>query len=323
MKNAANRAICLFIIGNGLDKYHKINSGYFDYRDWLKENRPLIYERLSLFYDTPKDDWWRTFEESLGKIRISNYIRYITSLNPIELHNHISNNCSKLTSLTDKAIGHVYTAEELAELTIFEYSGLISEIAESFRDWIQSLEINIPPDKLLYIESEDTFCVTFNYTDTLERSYNYPQDQVLHIHNTAFRWHDLILGHGSCIGAIQSWLSSEVNLLQSDHERIIMKIVIERLVSILVSLKKDTESVIDRHSDLLASLKNVHTVYVLGFSFSPIDEIYIETIAKIIDPKSAWHVSCYANKDKENVEHFFQRHNIKHYSLIEIDDINY
>lgn len=321
--NKAAKAICLFVLGNGFDKYHSIKSGYFDYRDWLKENRHVIYERLSLFYDTPQDDWWRTFEESLSKVRFSNYIRFILSLKPIELHDRIKHSCSKLISHVDKPIDHVYTAEELAELTVFEYGELISDITDSFRDWVQSLEIYIRQDQLLYIENEDTFCITFNYTDTLEQYYGFPKEQVLHIHNYAFRWQDLILGHGNNKDTIKSWLSSECDSLHGQFEKTIMENAIDKLIPLLDSLKKDTERVISNHGNILRSLRNVHTVYILGFSFSPIDEIYIETIADIINPKTSWHVSCHTNADRENATSFFRRHNIIHYDLIEIDDINY
>lgn len=323
MMSTASRAICLFVLGNGFDKYHNIKSGYFNYRDWLKENRPVIYERLSLFYDTPQDEWWRSFEESLSKVRISNYIRFILSLNLVQLHGRIKHSCSKLTSLADKPTGHVYTAEELAELTVFEYGQLISDITDSFRDWIQSLKIDIRSDQLLYVENEDTFCITFNYTDTLEQYYGFPEEQVLHIHNYASRWQDLILGHGNNKETIKNWLLSECDSLHGQFEKTTMEIAIDKLIPLLDSIKKDTERVISNHGNILRSLQNVHTVYILGFSFSPIDEIYIETIADIVTPKTSWHVSCHTNADRENATSFFRRHNIKHYNLIEIDDINY
>ena len=47
----------LYIIGNGFDCHHGINSSYSAYRQWLEENEPELYERLREFYYVDDDEW--------------------------------------------------------------------------------------------------------------------------------------------------------------------------------------------------------------------------------------------------------------------------
>ena len=46
----------LYIIGNGFDMHHGIKSSYSNYRGWLEENDPDLYERLREYYDVDDDD---------------------------------------------------------------------------------------------------------------------------------------------------------------------------------------------------------------------------------------------------------------------------
>ena len=57
----------LFIIGNGFDIHHGINSRYSDYREWLKEYNFDLYDKLCRLYDSAEDDddWWNSFEPQI------------------------------------------------------------------------------------------------------------------------------------------------------------------------------------------------------------------------------------------------------------------
>ena len=60
----------LFIIGNGFDIHHGINSRYSDYREWLKGYDFDLYNKLCRLYDSTEDDddWWNSFEQHLSAI---------------------------------------------------------------------------------------------------------------------------------------------------------------------------------------------------------------------------------------------------------------
>ena len=47
----ANTISHLYIIGNGFDMHHGIDSSYFEYRMWLKDNYEDLYWKIvNLFY---------------------------------------------------------------------------------------------------------------------------------------------------------------------------------------------------------------------------------------------------------------------------------
>ena len=70
----------LYIIGNGFDCHHGINSSYSAYRQWLEENEPELYERLREFYYVDDDEWWWQFEVNLGEIELADYVQYTVGI---------------------------------------------------------------------------------------------------------------------------------------------------------------------------------------------------------------------------------------------------
>lgn len=68
----------LYIIGNGFDIHHSINSSYSNYRNWLEENEPDIYSQLCDLYGVSTDEdeaheWWSDFENMLSEIDLYDY----------------------------------------------------------------------------------------------------------------------------------------------------------------------------------------------------------------------------------------------------------
>ncbi len=57
----------LFIIGNGFDRFHGIQSSYGKFRDYLEEeNEDKFLQGISQFIDW--DDLWSNFEYALGRL---------------------------------------------------------------------------------------------------------------------------------------------------------------------------------------------------------------------------------------------------------------
>ena len=50
----------LYIIGNGFDIYTGLATRYSDFRLWLENNYPFIYENLQAVYDVDAE-WWNDF----------------------------------------------------------------------------------------------------------------------------------------------------------------------------------------------------------------------------------------------------------------------
>lgn len=72
----------LYIIGNGFDIHHSINSSYSNYRNWLEENEPDIYSQLCDLYGVSTDEdeaheWWSDFENMLSEIDLYDYVENV------------------------------------------------------------------------------------------------------------------------------------------------------------------------------------------------------------------------------------------------------
>ena len=67
----------LYIIGNGFDIYTGLATRYSDFRLWLGNNYPFIYENLQAVYDIDAE-WWNDFELQLGKLDVSKFVKKFT-----------------------------------------------------------------------------------------------------------------------------------------------------------------------------------------------------------------------------------------------------
>ena len=67
----------LYVIGNGFDIFTGLKTKYADFRWWLENNYPFIYENMQAAYDMD-GEWWNDFEVMLGKLNIKAYVRKFT-----------------------------------------------------------------------------------------------------------------------------------------------------------------------------------------------------------------------------------------------------
>ena len=174
----------LYIIGNGFDIHHSINSSYSNYRNWLEENEPDIYSQLCDLYGVPTEEdeaheWWSDFENMLSEIDLYDYVENVV----VENYPDFS---------SDDFRDRDYHAAEIAAEN--ELGALIYHIKRTFNVWIASLD-KADSTKRIHLERENSLFITFNYTRTLEDLYRIPDEQIVHIHGMVGE-DELILGHG-------------------------------------------------------------------------------------------------------------------------------
>ena len=63
----------LYIIGNGFDLHTGLATRYADFRLWLENNYPFIYENMQAVYDLDVE-WWNDFEVQLGNLDITKFV---------------------------------------------------------------------------------------------------------------------------------------------------------------------------------------------------------------------------------------------------------
>lgn len=320
----------LFIIGNGFDIAHGLNTRYSDFMRYLlqyetppqeiypgwfytgdmsqdDQERHALYEKITKYI--PKDELWMYFEAALGNIDIEQ-IRE-------------DNSCYMLG----------YGDENWSDSANHDYQYMINEelnftkaITEWFRKWIASINTKVlPKQSIVRMIGVDDIFLNFNYTDTLEQTYGIDEYRIKYIHGKANRGDPLILGHHD-----NSHFSRPVDTSKMSDEKYenyldhIQSIDIremeanEYIERYFRRTYKDTEAIIRANSDFFENLPGIQAVNILGHSLSYIDMDYFITVRNHVGNNCLWNISCYSPEDYRKVKIFVSYLNISDYKLITI-----
>ena len=302
----------LYIIGNGFDIHHGVNSSFLNFRNWLEKAEPNIYSQLCDLYEISTNEnkakeWWNDFENMLSEVDFNNYVENVVIENYPDL--------SK-----DDFRDRDYHAAEYAASD--ELGALIYHVKRTFNAWNASLD-KAEDSKRIHLIRKDSLFITFNYTRTLEELYQIPDNQVLHIHGMVGD-DELILGHGKNYAELKE--DCEMTLSQppadldeeeledwySSHYDFVTQQTQEVAISQIASLQKDVQQIISDNRSIWDSLAEVEIIHVFGFSFSYIDMPYLSTIINHINTdKVKWVISAFSNRDREKIEAFMDDAGIK------------
>ena len=290
----------LYIIGNGFDIFTGLKTRYVDFRRWLENNYPFIYENMQSAYDMDVE-WWNDFEVQLGKLDIKAYIsKFTPPERPIE---------DIIKEIEEKrAFEQKYNLPpnlHQVNPSATRLRGLLDVLQYCFEKWVQSCQRMFNNPRYVQLEKENSFFINFNYTDVLQWLYKIPEEHVLHIHGRASKHERLIFGHNT----------SHIGYAVTQDE--------QQVCFELSKYEKNPYVYIFKHDELPEVLKDVEHVHVYGFSFSPVDENYMDWIYKYAPDTSQWEVSWYTDTDKERIEEFILNHwTLKdRLKLIKLDDI--
>ena len=249
----------LYIIGNGFDIYTGLATRYSDFRLWLENNYPFIYENLQAVYDIDAE-WWNDFELQLGKLDVNKFVKKFTP--PEKSIDEIMAEIERRKKLEEKYGSDMlpgYPDSYCAKCL----RGMLDVLHYCFEKWIEERHRTIINPQYLHIEKEDSFFINFNYTDVLEMLYEIPEERVLHIHGRSSKHEHLIYGHNKFL------TGSSMN---HDEEKVCFE---------LSKYHKNPYEHIFKHEELNEVVKDVEYVYIYGFSFSTIDEDYIDWVIAV------------------------------------------
>ena len=299
----------LYIIGNGFDLHHGINSSYFEYRIWLKKHYEDIYwEIVNTFeVDDESEDykikleerqhpWWKDFENNLGNISLSEIV-----------DNCVFTNYPDFSS--EEFRDRDYHAAEIA--VELQLSKLVTDIKATFEEWVASLNTPDRSNKIFIGDTKTAFFITFNYTNTLETLYDIPSNSICYIHGKAENDEELIIGHNKswedleemadntpeppsdCITPeeLEEWYCS-----QGDY---ITDLTRQTAIREYLSLQKNTSLIISEHEQLFESFSKVNTIHIYGLSLSDVDLPYIEHLITKVSPECKWEISYYNEAEKK------------------------
>lgn len=291
----------LYIIGNGFDIYTGLATRYSDFRLWLENNYPFIYENLQSVYGIDAE-WWNDFEMQLGELDINKFIKKFTP--PEKTTREIIAEVEHRKKL-DKKYGSDMLPESPDSYCARCLGGLLDVLQYCFEKWIEDCHSVIVDPQYICIEKEDSFFINFNYTDVLEVLYKIPEERVLHIHGRFKKHERLIYGHS------KSLFASSMNYDE------------EKVCSELNMYNKNPYEHIYRHPELKDILKDVEYVHIYGFSLSPVDEDYLDWIFRNVTYDSKWEVSWFSEEDKNRIDKFVLEHwGLKErLNLVRLEDI--
>lgn len=291
----------LYIIGNGFDKYHKINSSYDDWYNYVKKRKNSVtYLSLNIeeFFETyfkskPQIDekknecLWSDFEFFLGTFDSKLFYEDNDETSEWYFEQDIPPSGGFDGSMND-LITHAYEWQ--------------NKIRGLFFDWIKDVSETEIEQRNMHFEKNALF-LSFNYTPTLEKFYNIPK--VFHIHGYIGddNEENLVFGHGAEVseGEIperdesgESNRTPDFDAKAASH-------------SLFYQFQKPVKDIINRNQNFFDSLKCVGKVVVLGHSLNEIDMPYIGKIKDSILDNSSWAIVCYSNDDKQRAEEVMEK----------------
>jgi len=265
----------LYIIGNGFDLHHGIDSRYSDFADYLEYADQDTF-RVAEEYVVPERDLWSALEERLAEIDIDQIEDYATNYLP------------SYGADDWKDSGHHDYEYEIEQIC----DAISKDLRRHFASWVRQIEI--PDERLAAVQSIDPagLFLSFNYTDTLRSVYGVDKSHVLHIHGSAADPNsEIVLGHG--------WDRRPSDL----RARLVDEATDVRVAGgfaliddLLAATFKPTKDIIERNQDFFRRLGTVKEVFVLGHSLAQVDGAYFHAVLENLNPDAQWTISYYGDQ---------------------------
>lgn len=276
----------LYIIGNGFDIFTGLKTRYSDFKMWLEYSYPFVYENMQEAYEM-EGEWWNDFEQQLGKLDVKRYVRKFTSPEPSveEIVKQIKGKkvLEKKQNLPPNLHRNSFCANRL--------KGLLDILQYCLEKWIEHVQCVVTELNYVDIEVDNSFFINFNYTDVIEWLYKIPEERVLHIHGRSTKREHLFFGHGNHLfGQGASSVDEEKTLYELNR------------------YEKNPYEHILKYDELTKRMSDVEIVHIYGFSFSTIDEDYIDWIFRVVSKNCRWEVSWYTCEDRKRIQRFFIDH---------------
>lgn len=273
----------LYIMGNGFDIAHGIDTRYSDFKKWLEtSNQYRLVGLMDIFFSN-KRDVWGDIEKALGEYDEDAIIDYCRPDHEFD-YDHPTRSVAAIEDSPD-----------------FIFKPILDEFKEAFKDWVDSIDLT--GKKRLLDLPQDCRCLTFNYTETLESVYGISPSNVLHIHGSRLLNDEYIVGHNN--------VRDENAPYDDDNELYFMQDTQSKIIKWMNELRKDTNAIINSHTAFFNALTSIQQIIVYGHSFYEVDWPYFSEIAKNTSNNVVWQISYHTKKDCERVYSFLAASKIK------------
>lgn len=185
----------------------------------------------------------------------------------------------------------------------YHYDSILDELLKLFNQWVDLVRLNIKPLREQYELYKDSYFLTFNYTETLERIYDIPEEQICHIHGSRLNEKkNYIFGSGS--------ERDIMDLEQYSNESIDRYEAIEE---IMVTMNLDYTKPIWELSQKVKRFlkdKDIQMIKVHGHSMGEVDSGYFREIIQKTSRDILWSIDYYNEEDIKRIRKFKEDNNL-------------
>lgn len=278
----------LVIIGNGFDIFHGIKSSYWDFKEYLEQNRENKFiDALENYISS--DELWSSFEYALGCLDYD----AIKEDNSCYLLGYGDENWR------DSA-HHDY------QMRISEDLAFSKEISNHLESWVLSLYTQRSGMISKNVLNPNNVFISFNYTDILEQTYGIPSNRILYVHGKALESNKLIVGHGNVSKTIDRTPTNFTTEEERDaYLQYIESIDVreqeaeEIIRGYFVDTYKNVDEIIKNYYGFFLGLQGIKQVYVLGHSLGDVDLPYFALLNQISGQDTVWVVTYYRDYERE------------------------
>lgn len=288
----------LYIIGNGFDQAHHLQTSYQDFCRFMQTHHEEDYRRIGQLFFDDESVLWSDFENNLAHLNIERLV---------------NERVGEWVHLQGYQIENDFDTE-------------FSNLKAYFMEWVTSQFNDIAAEKIYDLSPSD-FYITFNYTNTLHVVYGIPNTHLLYIHENSVEKHYLmpVVGHGESNDAITVRVENYRDYIRNQVEYALhneagvypveetVEVICHEIVTFLDSLRKDVDEVMLNHDDFfeeLATHKNhIGEVVILGHSLAEVDAPYFRKIGNTLDVDTVWSVNYYPNSEEakqQKLQRFYE-----------------
>ena len=286
----------LFIIGNGFDRAHDLNTQYWDFRTFLDNLYPDFLDSFEKHYNIYPNDsenykrnlLWNCFETNLANINEDVIIE--DALN-IDMGLESGD----------------YGIEETLRIYFHNEYSYIEKLAIYLKQWVKTIKIEDKSPITSQINSNNNdFYITFNYTSVLEKVYNIKPSNILHIHGSLHNDDDdPILGHGNR-NRIED-IKAKRNMAQTCFN--------EKEISICDVIQDYYNTTFKNVRNYMHKLNKlciypINEIIIIGHSVDGVDLPYFKAINKITRKRAKWKVYYYNPSEKEKMQNALESQGI-------------
>lgn len=186
----------LIITGNGFDIWQELSTSYGLFEKYYFEHRDEILEQLGLsrywiVSGEGEDDGHPAKETAFGDVEMI----YGDPFDPNELCDDFWFTFESSLSQLDSERLNLFFGKEEDDLNDLKTSAQNARrvLRKAFCDWIGTVEIDAVDAG--YRFGDNCLIVNFNYTDTLEKRFAVPSENIFHIHGAATDPDSIVFGH--------------------------------------------------------------------------------------------------------------------------------